>query len=134
MYIKVIRDIYTDTTTGGMMYLNGEFFCYTLEDVVRARGVKIKHETAIQAGIYDVVVTMSGRFKRMMPLLKEVPMFSGIRIHGGNTHKNSSGCILVAKNRINDEKIQGSEEKRLTKYLLQDKESVIEIIDTKKQG
>ena len=131
MYIKVVREVYTDTTTTGTMYLNGEFFCYTLEDVVRAKGVKIYGETAIAAGIYKVVVNRSNRFKRDMPLLIDVPMFKGIRIHGGNTHKNTHGCILVAKNRISDEMIQGSEEKRLTAYLKKDKETVIEIIDTK---
>ena len=131
MYIKVIRKVYTDTTTTGEMYLNGEFFCYTLEDVVRPRGIKIKGHTAIQAGTYEVVVTMSNRFKRMMPLIKEVPMFKGIRIHGGNTHKNTEGCILVAKNLISDEKIQGTMERPLTKHLLQAKDIIIVIEDTK---
>jgi hypothetical protein len=77
----------------GEIYVDGAFECYTLEDVCRAQ--KIKHETAIPPGVYQVAVTPSARFKRDLPLLLNVPEFEGIRIHPGNTKADTSGCILV---------------------------------------
>lgn len=114
-YIKVERLTMTSSATLGKMYINDEYFCYTLEDVIRDK--KIKHETAIDSGVYKVKLSVSNRFKRLMPLLIDVPKFKGIRIHGGNTKKNTSGCILVAKKRINDNMIQGTMEKVLTEKL-----------------
>lgn len=93
MQIEVIRNRRLKTCTIGEMYIDGEFFCYTLEDVVRES--KIKHETAIPAGKYRVIINYSVRFRKLMPLLLDVPNFGGIRIHAGNTHLNTSGCILV---------------------------------------
>lgn len=86
----------TDYTIG-KLYIDGEYFCDTLEDTVRDE--KIPGETAIPCGIYDVVVNMSNKFKRKLPLLLNVPNFTGIRIHRGNTAKDTEGCILVGENR-----------------------------------
>lgn len=93
MEIEVIRTTCGATCTLGKMYIDGEDVCYTLEDVVREE--KVYGETAIPYGRYRVVVTFSNRFQRDMPLLLDVPDFSGIRIHPGNTDKDTSGCILV---------------------------------------
>jgi len=93
MRIKLIRENFTNNSTTGRLFVDGVFECYTLEDKVRA--VKIKHETAIPAGIYKVVVTMSARFKKLLPLLLGVPGFDGIRIHPGNKKADTSGCLLV---------------------------------------
>jgi hypothetical protein len=127
LHILSNRLTMTSTTTIGKMYLNGEYFGYTLEDV--NRDVKIKHQTCIPAGLYKVVLTVSNRFKRLMPLLIDVPNFKGIRIHGGNTHKNTSGCPMVAERRLNDNTIQGSLEKELTKIISNYDECTIEIVN-----
>lgn len=83
--------------TIGEMYVDGRFECYTLEDVVRADGVKISGETAIPTGEYTVDLTMSPRFKRVLPLLLNVQGFVGVRIHPGNTADDTEGCVLVGR-------------------------------------
>lgn len=77
----------------GELYVNDVFFCCTLEDVERKE--KIYGETAIPTGIYRVVLSMSPRFKRILPLLLDVPNYSGIRIHNGVHAGHTEGCILV---------------------------------------
>ena len=96
MKIKVDRIYKGESYTIGKMYLNGEYFCDTLEDAIRP--VKIPNETAIPAGIYKVEVTYSPRFKRNLPLLIDVPNYTGIRIHNGSNKDHTSGCILVGFN------------------------------------
>lgn len=83
--------------TIGELTVDGAFECYTVEDVVRP--VKIKGETAIPAGTYNVVITPSQRFKRDLPLLENVPGFDGIRIHPGNSSADTEGCILPGRTR-----------------------------------
>lgn len=80
-------------STIGELYVDGVFECHTLEDVVR--DVKIHGETAIPAGTYKVIINMSNRFKRLLPLLLNVPDFEGVRIHSGNSDADTSGCVLV---------------------------------------
>ena len=63
------------------------------------RDVKIKHQTAIPKGIYKVTLTASPRFKRILPRLHDVPEFTGVLIHRGNTIDDTSGCILVGENK-----------------------------------
>jgi hypothetical protein len=95
--LLLIRKWKTDKATVGELYLNGTFECFTLEDVVRPE--KIYGETAIPAGRYRVVFSMSPRFKQVLPLLWEVPNYTGVRIHAGNTAKDTEGCILVGQER-----------------------------------
>ena len=90
----------TESSTIGELYVDGVFECYTLEDIERE--VKIKSETAISKGTYKVIVTMSNRFKRLLPLLMNVPDFQGVRIHAGNTNHDTEGCILVGQTRSKD--------------------------------
>lgn len=100
----------------GDLFVDGVFFCHTLEDEKRADGLKVYGETAIPTGTYNVKVTMSGRFKRLMPLIMDVPMFRGIRIHGGNNSKDTHGCPLVAFN-TDYKRIWGTAERKLTAKL-----------------
>ncbi len=114
----------------GDLHIDGKFFCHTLEDEIRTKDVKVHGKTAIRAGKYVIKVTMSNRFKRLMPLLLDVPMFKGVRMHGGNTSKDSHGCPLVAFN-TDYEKIWGTAERSLTKLMIDSGEDItIEIKNT----
>ena len=76
-------------------------FCDTLEPAwrdYRHGGRKIKGRSAIPEGRYPVVITWSPKMRQWLPLLVNVPMFSGIRIHAGNTAEDTEGCILVGQN------------------------------------
>ena len=101
MQLWVHRDVHGDTFTAGRLYVDGAFFCFSLEDADREiPGVpvsewKVPGETAIPRGSYDVRLTMSARFKRVMPEVCDVPGFTGIRIHTGNTSRDTEGCLLV---------------------------------------
>ncbi len=97
MKITVKRIHKTDISTIGELYIDGIFECYTLEDIERE--VKIKCETAIPKGTYKVIINQSNRFKKLMPLLLNVPNFEGVRIHSGNTNHDTEGCILVGQTR-----------------------------------
>jgi hypothetical protein len=80
-----------------------EYFCDTLEPTCRDYkngGRKIKGRSAIPEGRYAVVISYSPKFEQWLPILLGVPMFSGIRIHAGNTSNDTEGCILVGKNKI----------------------------------
>ena len=97
MELKIIRKYKGPKYTIGSLFLNNKYFCDTLEDAVR--DVKIKHQTAIPKGIYKVTLTASPRFKRILPRLHNVPEFTGVLIHRGNTIDDTSGCILVGENK-----------------------------------
>jgi len=80
-----------------------EYFCDTLEPTWRdyASGAyKVKGRSAIPEGRYAVVISYSPKFKQWLPILLGVPKFEGIRIHAGNTAKDTEGCILVGKNKL----------------------------------
>ena len=86
-------------------YLAGtadDYFCDTLEPTWRDYehgAYKVKGRSAIPEGRYAVVISYSPRFKQWLPILLGVPKFEGIRIHAGNTAKDTEGCILVGQNR-----------------------------------
>jgi hypothetical protein len=101
MDLLMRRDPSADGSTIGRLFIDGIFEAFTLEDVVRP-GPKVMHETAIPAGRYQVDITMSERFQRMLPVLLDVPGFTGVRIHPGNTNADTSGCILIGQSRAHD--------------------------------
>lgn len=98
MRLQLKRIAFEETYTIGKLSIDGIKFCDVLEDRVRPDGVKVYGETAIPQGTYRVIITYSDRFKRKLPLLLNVPMFKGIRIHAGNTAVDTHGCILVGVN------------------------------------
>lgn len=99
MELELKRTRLTNDFTEGELYVDGRFFCHTLEDRVRRlpEENKIPGRTAIPAGTYRVTVSVSPKFGRYLPLVENVPYFSGIRIHRGNTANDTSGCILVGE-------------------------------------
>lgn len=101
MEIRVERIALRPTYTIGRLYINGKYTCDTLEDKVRdlKREPKVQGKTAIPEGKYLVRLTYSNRFKKVLPLLVDVPYFEGVRIHSGNDEDDTEGCILVGKNK-----------------------------------
>lgn len=130
--------------TVGDLSIDGEFFCNTLEDAVRAlpatcpdtpRGCpctcreKVREKTAIPAGTYKITLEYSPRFKRRMPCLHDVPHFLGILIHTGNTEADSAGCILVGENTVKGKVLNSRATfERLYALLEKEKDITIQIV------
>ena len=114
MHLRVIREPSTAAATLGILLIDGVFACWTLEDVVRP--VKIFGETAIPAGRYDVRLSLSQRFQKVLPELLAVPGYSGIRVHGGNGALDTQGCVLVGR-------------KRMTNGVLESKLALMEVME-----
>ena len=108
MKLTLNRIALRQTYTIGKLYIDGKYFCDTLEDTVRDTNKsgkfdngekKVKGKTAIPYGTYEIKWTYSPRFKKYTPQLMNVPSFEGILIHSGNTSKDTEGCILVGENK-----------------------------------
>jgi len=109
MRLTLIRIANRPTYCIGKLYIDGVYFCDTIEDTDRGLKdemteeeilkKKVKGETAIPTGIYPVTITYSPKYKKNMPLISNVKGYSGIRIHSGNTSKNTEGCLIVGKNK-----------------------------------
>lgn len=112
MELKLKRTKFSSNYTLGELFINGMFFCYTVEDVDRdinkdgdlddTGETKVYGETAIPKGIYKVILSMSNRFKKLLPEVLDVKGFAGIRIHSGNTALDSHGCIIVGLQKTAD--------------------------------
>ena len=112
MNLTLNRYRFSEKATIGKLVVDDTFFCYTLEDKDRFLETnpegKVYGETAIPRGKYQIVIDFSNRFKRELPRLLLVPGFEGIRIHPGNTDKDTHGCILVGPSIVNDDFIGNS--------------------------
>ena len=96
--------------TIGKLYIDGVYFCDTIEDTDRGlyqtmpiteiKAKKKQDITAIPYGEYKVVLSMYTRFRKILPEILNVPGFTGVRIHSGNTQYDSSGCLILGKNTI----------------------------------
>lgn len=108
MLIEVKRKYKKNDYTIGRVYINGKFICNSLEDTDRGlrqsdqdyviEQKKVYGKTAIPNGNYNVIITYSPKFKKNLPLVENVKGFEGIRIHSGNTPKDTLGCILLGMN------------------------------------
>lgn len=104
MNILVIRK-YKNHHTDGEVFIDGERFCYCLEDIGRPVGVKIPGETCIPEGVYGVAISRSTRWDKFMLILFTDATthaikaggveYTGIRPHGGNSIADSHGCPLL---------------------------------------
>lgn len=129
MKISVNRDYKQYSYTIGKLYIDGKFFCNTLEDKDRGltqstpleeiAKIKIPSQTAIPAGIYRVILNqVSPRFSKSdkyksiggkLPRLLDVPGSEGVLIHIGNTEKDTAGCILVGQNKVKGQVVNSTE-------------------------
>lgn len=114
MEIKIDRAWKKDGYTISRVFLDdvrfgdGRHYCNCLEDTDRGltqsmslskiKEIKIKGRTAIPSGKYEILITYSPKYKRNMPLVNNVPGYEGIRIHAGNTAKDTEGCLLFGLN------------------------------------
>jgi hypothetical protein len=107
MYIQVFRVRFHETRTVGQLYIDGELFCFTLEDKMRevegqpVQKWKVQDETAIPTGTYELTLEDSPRFGTDTPTLQRVPGFDYIRIHSGNTEEHTEGCLILGY-KLND--------------------------------
>ena len=100
MKLELKRRWLTDIATVGELYVDGQLECFVCEDRYRPPPEqKVFGQTAIPCGTYEVLITQSPRFKRLLPLLVDVPGFTGIRIHPGNDAGDTEGCLLTGRAR-----------------------------------
>lgn len=99
MKLKLIRTSMQEGFTTGVLYAGSEMMAHTLEPQQRDLSAepKVWGRTAIPAGTYPIKLVPSGRFKRKMPYLMDVPRFTGVMIHCGNSVADTHGCILVGE-------------------------------------
>ena len=95
MILTLTRTQSTSHETLGQLYLDQAFYCDTIEPPSQPNTIHTKG--CISEGWYEINITHSPKFKRLLPLLRRVPNFEGIRIHAGNNCHHTAGCILVGK-------------------------------------
>ena len=110
MELKLIRKYRCSNYCIDKLYINNEYFSDALEDPDRGltdtmsleeiKKIKIKGNTCIPYGTYNITITYSPRFKKNLPLLNNVKGFDGIRIHSGNKPQDTEGCLLPGFNKV----------------------------------
>ena len=139
LQLLVIRKWKSEDYTIGQLYVNGEKLCNTMEDKDRCLNqnmtkaqidkIKVKGVTAIPTGTYRLQVSMSPKFKRELIEILDVPCYQGVRIHRGNTAKDSEGCILPGLNTAKGMVTNSTEyEIKLTEMVKNDSDAYITII------
>lgn len=118
MELTLKRETFTEESTIGKLSINGVFECFILEDKDRSLtdtmplaeivAKKIYGKTAIPYGRYEIDWTMSARFKTMMPILKNVKGYDGIRIHKGNTSIDTLGCLICGTKKASNKVIEST--------------------------
>ena len=106
MKIKLVRTTNGDDFTEGKLYVNDVQECYTVEDTDRFLedgNEKVYGKTAIPRGDYEVIISYSNRFKKELIEILNVPQFTGIRIHAGNSSRDTEGCIIVGSTNKQDD-------------------------------
>lgn len=100
--MTLVRSVFHEESTLGLLFIDGKFECFTLEDQVRPLGEKVPKETAIPYGTYVVRLRHSPKFTprygHEMLWVTNVPMFEWILIHPGNKESHTDGCVLVGAN------------------------------------
>ena len=139
MELKLIRTKSNKEYTEGKLYINGVYFCDTLEDKDRGllqsmsvdtiKAIKVYKETCIPYGKYKVILSMSKRFGKVMPELLNVKGFTGVRIHNGVDKNSTLGCVIIGK-KWQDGKVTKSRDTfaKLMQILQQCDEEIILII------
>lgn len=112
MNLVLKRNIFTDDSTIGELFIDGKFECFILEDVDRGltssmsiediKAIKVHGQTCIPYGEYRIHNTFSNRFQKILPLLEQVKGFEGIRIHPGNKAVDTEGCLLPGTSKANN--------------------------------
>ena len=110
MDLKLERKYRNNNYCIDKLYINGKYFSDVLEDPDRGltdsmsleeiKKIKVKGNTCIPYGTYNVTITYSPRFKKNLPLINNVKGFEGIRVHNGNTPQDTEGCVLLGFNKI----------------------------------
>ena len=109
MKLKLQRYLFAEDYTMGLLFIDGIFFCDTIEDKYRGQNLtttKVANETCVPYGVYNVKITYSSKFKKDMPQILDVPYFVGVRIHSGNKATDTSGCIIVGVKSKNGEVVE----------------------------
>lgn len=95
MILTLKRTRLTPYETLGQLYVDQAFYCDTIEPPSQPNTIHPKG--CILEGWYEINITHSPKFKRLLPLLRRVPNFEGIRMHAGNNCHHTAGCILVGE-------------------------------------
>ena len=119
MELKLERKYRSNNYCIDKLYINGKYFSDALEDPDRGltdsmnleeiKRIKVKGDTCIPYGTYNVTITYSPRFKRNLPLINNVKGFEGIRVHNGNIPQHTEGCVLLGFNKIKGQVINSKD-------------------------